>query len=131
MLLLYLFAAKQVTDTETPRVGALVHDVLQRNLQKGERTTLRLRARVAGGGRHYELTLHPAARLAEDAAALANLLAGAAEIVHEEVGARRGDVTVTCVAVLPTAERRTTYDRRMREVPEPELEPTPAPDGTE
>ena len=121
MLFMFLFAAKQVTDTESPRVAALTHDVLQRNLVEGSKTSLTLRSKVAGGARHYELKLHPVARLVEDPASLGTLLASAAEIVLEEVAGGKDQITVTCVAVLPDAEHRVTYDRRMQKVPEPEL----------
>lgn len=119
MLMMYLFAAKQVTDTETPRIAGFVQDVLQRNLAETPRTLLTQRARSAEGARRYELVLHPAPRIAGDAAAVEQLLEGAAKIVFEELERRAGDATVTCVAVLPEGERRVTYDSRMQRVPEP------------
>jgi len=125
MLLMYLFAAKQVTDTETPRIAALTHDVLQRNLVKGSRTSLQLLSRAGAAERHYELRIHPAPRLADDGAGVQTLLASAAQVVLEELGTARGQTTVTCVAVLPDAETRVTYDHRMQTIPEPARDSAP------
>ncbi len=119
MLFMYLFATKQVTDTETPRIATFTHDVLERSLAPDSDVTLKLRARVAGGARHYELRLRPAQRLPAARGGVETLLARAAETVFEELSGRQGDVTLTCVAVLPDGERRVTYDRRMQKIPEP------------
>jgi hypothetical protein len=119
MLLMYLFAAKQVTDTGAPRIAAMTHDYLSRNLVEGSKTSLMVMSRAGSEGpRRYELRLHPANRIAGDAEAVDRLLRRAAQMVHEEVGGARREAVVTCVAVLPEGELRVTYDRRMQKIPE-------------
>ena len=68
MLVMYLFMAEQVTDTDVPRVRKFVTTVLKRSLEPETETTLRVRMLDSGldAPRHYELTLTPNGEVAAD-----------------------------------------------------------------
>ena len=128
MLVMYLFMAEQVTDTDVPRVRKFVTTVLKRSLEPETETTLRVRMLDSGldAPRHYELTLTPNGEVAADPRAVEKLMRRGAGHVFEEVGKKRGPVTVTCVARLPggTEERR-TFDAKLQAIEEPEAPPAP------
>ncbi len=132
MLVMYLFMAKSMTDTDVPQVRNFVVGALSRSLDPEFESSLRVRrlSRGLDAPRHYELVIAPSAAVAADARAIDKLLARAAMHVLVEVKKGRGPASVTCVAVLPSdgspggSERRLTFDATLRPMEEP---PAPAP----
>ena len=128
MLVMYLFMAKQVTDTDVPRVRKFVVSVLARSLEPDADSSLRMRRLAPGldAPRHYELVVTPLPKVAADLRAVDKLLTRGAGYVIEEVRDGRGAPSVTCVARLPRgSERRLTFDAKLRAMEEPV--PSPAP----
>jgi len=122
MLVLYLFMAKTVTDTDVPRVRTFLVSVLSRNLDPDFEPTLRVRRLAPGldAPRHYRLVIAPTAEIAADGRAIDTLLHRAARHLMSEVKDKRGPASVTCVAVLPGgSERRLTFDATLQLMEEP------------
>ncbi len=119
---LYLMAVRTTTDTDTPRVAALVRDAFERNLAPGTRAALTMR--LVGDGkdrvRHYVLRMTPSEAVAADERSLRVLSSQAADLVLREIETAGPPPLVTSVLVLPDAtEERVTYDARMARCEEP------------
>ena len=126
MLVMYLFMAKQVTDTDMPRVRQFVHEVLKRSLEPKSEVKLSMRRLDKGldAPRHYTLVFTPKSDLTADPRSLEKLVTRAASYVVEETKSRRGPVSVTCVALLPGGnEQRLTFDAKLQPMEEPEAPP--------
>lgn len=122
VMVMYLFAVKQVTDTAAPAIAKKVDAAMRRSLAKDAPAKM-VAVRKHAGERVitvYVLRVTPSEAVAADPHAVGRLMVQAVEIVRSELGPKKKDVVISCVVPLPDGtERRASYDISGREVEDP------------
>jgi hypothetical protein len=127
-LVLYYFAAAQVTDTKTPQIAREIGAEFGRSLEKGAAPKLTMHRLGKGpeSTREYTARFQPSAAVASDQKAVARLCERVAGMVSGKVDDTRRDVTFVMIA--QRADGTSILERAfLRRGGEVELEEIPVP----